>query len=236
MKKPTIVLLSGLLVGSGLAMSQTVSSANENNEALKTMETKTTKEHTISNTPIDRIKLDQLLVLKKEKVQKVDSIKKKKIETFKRNEEKRIEAEKRKAAEDAKKAEEQKRAEEAKKAEEEKQQQAQQQQQAAQAQPAQQPVQQRQAAQPAPQANYGNDLRGYVLGRMVAATGVPASTWDMIINRESRWQPTAQNPYSTAHGLFQSLYITSNNVDDQINDAIRLFNNGGMRHWALTNY
>lgn len=88
--------------------------------------------------------------------------------------------------------------------------------------------------------NYGSDLKNYVLSRMVAATNVPASQWDYIITRESRWMPTAQNPYSTAHGLFQSLWINGNNdVDYQINDAIRLFKadvaagGNGLRPWAL---
>lgn len=123
------------------------------------------------------------------------------------------------------------------------QQQAQAQAQAAAAQKAQQQQQQaqQQAATPAPAtqtttatASQPSDLRTYVLNKMVAATGQPASTWDYIINRESRWTPTAQNSSSTAHGLFQSLWIgQDNNVDDQINDAIRLYKAAGMSPWAL---
>lgn len=124
-------------------------------------------------------------------------------------------------------------------------QQAQAQAQAAAAQKAQQQQQQQQAQQqtatptPATQtttatASQPSDLRTYVLNKMVAATGQPASTWDYIINRESRWTPTAQNSSSTAHGLFQSLWIgQDNNVDDQINDAIRLYKAAGMSPWAL---
>ena len=82
--------------------------------------------------------------------------------------------------------------------------------------------------------NYGSSLKSYVLNKMVAATGVSASTWDAIITRESGWQATAQNPSSSAHGLFQSLWINgSNNVDTQIADAIRLYNAAGMSPWAL---
>ena len=82
--------------------------------------------------------------------------------------------------------------------------------------------------------NYGSSLKSYVLNKMVAATGVSASTWDAIITRESGWQVTAQNPSSSAHGLFQSLWVGgSNNVDTQIADAIRLYNAAGMSPWAL---
>ncbi|MCG4282595.1 LysM peptidoglycan-binding domain-containing protein [Lacticaseibacillus saniviri] len=82
--------------------------------------------------------------------------------------------------------------------------------------------------------NYGSDLKSYVLNKMVAATGVSASTWDAIITRESNWQSTAQNPSSSAHGLFQSLWINgSNSVDTQISDAIRLYNAAGLSPWAL---
>lgn len=128
-------------------------------------------------------------------------------------------------------------------AQQQQQQQAQAQAQAAAAQKAQQQQQQaqQQAATQAPATQTAtattsqpSDLRTYVLNKMVAATGQPASTWDYIINRESRWTPTAQNPSSTAHGLFQSLWIgQDNNVDDQINDAIRLYNAAGMSPWAL---
>ncbi|KRM72985.1 hypothetical protein FC34_GL000701 [Lacticaseibacillus brantae DSM 23927] len=82
--------------------------------------------------------------------------------------------------------------------------------------------------------NYGSSLKSYVLNKMVAATGVSASTWDAIITRESGWQATAQNPSSSAHGLFQSLWVNgSNDVDTQIADAIRLYNAAGMSPWAL---
>jgi len=103
---------------------------------------------------------------------------------------------------------------------------------AAKAQQAQQAAQQKAAAPTT--VSYGSSLKTYVLNKMVAATGVSAATWDAIITRESGWQATAQNPGSTAHGLFQSLWINgSNDVDTQIADAIRLFNASGMSPWAL---
>ncbi|KRM71601.1 LysM peptidoglycan-binding domain-containing protein [Lacticaseibacillus brantae] len=103
---------------------------------------------------------------------------------------------------------------------------------AAKAQQAQQAAQQA-AAKPTT-VSYGSSLKTYVLNKMVAATGESAATWDAIITRESGWQATAQNPGSTAHGLFQSLWINgSNDVDTQIADAIRLYNASGMSPWAL---
>ncbi|MHA3065100.1 LysM peptidoglycan-binding domain-containing protein [Lacticaseibacillus saniviri] len=106
---------------------------------------------------------------------------------------------------------------------------------------AQQEAQQKAAAAKAQQAQQtqtaatsGSDLKSYVLNKMVAATGQSAATWDYIITRESRWQSNAQNPGSTAHGLFQSLWINgSDDIDVQIADAIRLYNADGMRPWAL---
>ena len=68
---------------------------------------------------------------------------------------------------------------------------------------------------------------------MEQKTGVPASTWMAISYRESRNNPTAQNPSSTAHGLYQSLYTTSNDWREQVNDAARIYQSQGMGAWAL---
>lgn len=68
---------------------------------------------------------------------------------------------------------------------------------------------------------------------MEQKTGVSASTWMAISYRESRNNPSAQNPSSTAHGLYQSLYTTSNDWREQVNDAARLYHSQGMGAWAL---
>ena len=68
---------------------------------------------------------------------------------------------------------------------------------------------------------------------MEQKTGVSASTWLAISYRESRNNPTAQNPSSTAHGLYQSLYTTSNDWREQVNDAARIYQSQGMGAWAL---
>jgi len=68
---------------------------------------------------------------------------------------------------------------------------------------------------------------------MEQKTGVSASTWMAISYRESRNNPTAQNPSSTAHGLYQSLYTTSNDWREQVNDAARIYHSQGMGAWAL---
>ncbi|AUV60202.1 putative hydrolase [Lactobacillus phage Semele] len=73
---------------------------------------------------------------------------------------------------------------------------------------------------------------------MQSRTGVPASTWDAIITRESNWQVDAANPSSTARGLFQQLYGGTGSVQSQIDNAVKLYHNAGdsMSPWALTNY
>jgi hypothetical protein len=67
-------------------------------------------------------------------------------------------------------------------------------------------------------STYGNDAYGIV--RTEAAkygwdTGANWEAIDFIINHESSWNVTAQNPYSTAHGLFQMLTETSNDASVQ---------------------
>lgn len=73
-----------------------------------------------------------------------------------------------------------------------------------------------------------------VAQEMQERTGVSASEWKTIINRESGGDPTAQNPSSSAHGLFQQLGETSNNVQTQINDACSLYARQKLNAWAET--
>lgn len=111
------------------------------------------------------------------------------------------------------------------------------------AQPAQQtayqaPVQQASTIQPVSynnaQAQYtGGDTISYASQQMAAQTGVSASTWAYIINRESNGQVGAVNPTSGATGLFQSIHNPGNTVDSQIANAVWIYNQQGMSAWAL---
>ncbi|MCA7081924.1 transglycosylase SLT domain-containing protein, partial [Staphylococcus aureus] len=65
-------------------------------------------------------------------------------------------------------------------------------------------------------------------------TGVSASEWSQIIRRESNGNPTAQNPSSSAHGLFQRLGETSNDWRTQVNNAAELYSKQGLNAWAET--
>ena len=99
----------------------------------------------------------------------------------------------------------------------------------------------------APAANYSNYSSGVVLAngntagatgsyaaaRMAELTGVPASTWENIIARESNGQVNAYNP-SGASGLFQTMpgWGSTATVDDQIAAAQRAYNAQGLSAWG----
>ena len=112
---------------------------------------------------------------------------------------------------------------------------------------AQQPVEQSQQPVQQPQQNQSqevsqNNSQNYsgssdvssVAQEMQSRTGVSASEWETIIKRESGGNPAAQNPSSLAHGLFQQLGETSNNVQTQINDAVSLYHKQGLDAWSET--
>lgn len=103
-------------------------------------------------------------------------------------------------------------------------------------QPVQQPQQnQSQEVSQNNNQNYsGGSNVSSVAQEMQSRTGVSASEWEIIINRESGGNPTAQNPSSSAHGLFQQLGETSNDVQTQINDAVSLYSKQGLDAWAET--
>jgi len=69
---------------------------------------------------------------------------------------------------------------------------------------------------------------------MAQKTGVSASEWSQIIQRESNGIPSAQNPSSSAHGLFQRLGETSNDWRTQVNNAAELYSKQGLNAWAET--
>ena len=72
----------------------------------------------------------------------------------------------------------------------------------------------------------------YAAARMAELTGVPASTWEHIIARESNGQVNAYNP-SGASGLFQTMpgWGSTATVDDQIQAAYRAYNAQGLSAW-----
>ncbi|MCY9806265.1 LysM peptidoglycan-binding domain-containing protein [Lentilactobacillus senioris] len=82
-------------------------------------------------------------------------------------------------------------------------------------------------------SNYGTGSHAAVLSQMEARTGVSASTWNYIINRESNWQSSVRNSTSGAYGLFQNMHISGGSVQDQIDAAVSLYNQQGMAAWSM---
>lgn len=74
----------------------------------------------------------------------------------------------------------------------------------------------------------------YAAQQMAARTGVPASTWEYIIARESNGQVNAYNP-SGASGLFQTMpgWGSTATVADQINSAVNAYNAQGLSAWGM---
>ncbi|WP_283680277.1 LysM peptidoglycan-binding domain-containing protein [Lentilactobacillus sp. Marseille-Q4993] len=79
----------------------------------------------------------------------------------------------------------------------------------------------------------GGSTKSYVLSQMASRTGVSASTWNYIIQRESNWQPSVRNSSSGAYGLFQNMHISGGSVQDQVNAAVSLYKQQGMQAWAM---
>ena len=69
---------------------------------------------------------------------------------------------------------------------------------------------------------------------MEQRTGVPATTWELIIARESNGDPNAANP-SGARGLFQTMpfHGSTATVADQIESAVRAYNAQGLSAWGM---
>ena len=69
---------------------------------------------------------------------------------------------------------------------------------------------------------------------MARRTGVPASTWEHIIARESNGQVGARNP-SGASGLFQTMpgWGSTATVQDQIDAATRAYQAQGLSAWGM---
>ena len=69
---------------------------------------------------------------------------------------------------------------------------------------------------------------------MERRTGVSATTWELIIARESNGNPNAANP-SGARGLFQTMpfHGSTATVADQIESAVRAYNAQGLSAWGM---
>ena len=75
---------------------------------------------------------------------------------------------------------------------------------------------------------------GAAAQEMARRTGVPASTWEHIIARESNGQVGARNA-SGASGLFQTMpgWGSTATVQDQINAATRAYQAQGLSAWGM---
>lgn len=69
--------------------------------------------------------------------------------------------------------------------------------------------------------------------QMAAVTGVPQSTWEHIIARESNGNPSAANA-SGASGLFQTMpgWGSTATVQDQVNSALNAYRAQGLSAWG----
>lgn len=84
----------------------------------------------------------------------------------------------------------------------------------------------------------GGNLQSYVTSRMEAETGVSASVWAKIIQRESGWNVNVTNS-SGHYGLFQldgGYNKHGNSVEGQIQDATDLYRKQGLNAWSETAY
>ncbi|EHJ08097.1 transglycosylase SLT domain-containing protein [Staphylococcus simiae] len=81
--------------------------------------------------------------------------------------------------------------------------------------------------------NTAGAIGSYAARIMAQRTGVPASTWEAIIARESNGQVNAHNP-SGASGLFQTMpgWGPTNTVDQQIDAADKAFKAQGLSAWG----
>lgn len=81
--------------------------------------------------------------------------------------------------------------------------------------------------------NTAGEQGAYAAARMAEMTGVPASTWEHIIARESNGQVDAANG-SGASGLFQTMpgWGSTATVDDQIQAAYNAYSAQGMSAWG----
>ena len=80
--------------------------------------------------------------------------------------------------------------------------------------------------------NTAGEVGSYAAAQMAASTGVPQSTCESIIARESNGDHTAENG-SGASGLFQTMpgWGSTATVEDQIQSALNAYNTQGLSAW-----
>lgn len=77
---------------------------------------------------------------------------------------------------------------------------------------------------------------GSAADKMASRTGVSASTWEYIIERESGGNANIRNSSSGAFGLFQLLGHGEHDgmsIDEQVNMAVDVYNAQGLSAWAV---
>jgi len=76
-----------------------------------------------------------------------------------------------------------------------------------------------------------------VADEMASRTGQPSSTWEMIINRESKGNVDISNSEgSGAYGLLQLMRSSHGSVSSQVDEAVQLYKAQGMGAWSQTAY
>ena len=80
--------------------------------------------------------------------------------------------------------------------------------------------------------NTAGEIGSYAAVQMAAVTGVPQSTWESIIARESNGDYTVASS-SGASGLFQTMpgWGLTATVEDQIQSALNAYNAQGLSAW-----
>ncbi|HGD2387310.1 TPA: transglycosylase SLT domain-containing protein [Streptococcus agalactiae] len=95
------------------------------------------------------------------------------------------------------------------------------------------PAQHQPSGQVLSNGNTAGAIGSAAAAQMAAATGVPQSTWEHIIARESNGNPNVANA-SGASGLFQTKpgWGSTATVQDQVNSAIKAYRAQGLSAWG----
>ncbi|HGD6428286.1 TPA: transglycosylase SLT domain-containing protein [Streptococcus agalactiae] len=95
------------------------------------------------------------------------------------------------------------------------------------------PAQHQPSGQVLSNGNTAGTIGSAAAAQMAAATGVPQSTWEHIIARESNGNPNVANA-SGASGLFQTMpgWGSTATVQDQVNSAIKAYRAQGLSAWG----
>ncbi|HGD1755895.1 TPA: transglycosylase SLT domain-containing protein [Streptococcus agalactiae] len=95
------------------------------------------------------------------------------------------------------------------------------------------PAQHQPSGQVLSNGNTAGAIGSAAAAQMAAAMGVPQSTWEHIITRESNGNPNVANA-SGASGLFQTMpgWGSTATVQDQVNSAIKAYRAQGLSAWG----